>query len=175
MTLRAFLLPVALLPVFTLALLSALSGCSFVERNTLGLLTGEDEEVVFSSPDEAAATTTDASTITPAAKDLSVSSPASSLSTPPSENGVEILWEIPASPVDSFVLRYGHQKDTLTKEALVHSNELERHNDAQFGYVYRYVLTDVDPSKKVFISLAAIRGDQESAPSELFVVEPKAE
>jgi len=75
------------------------------------------------------------------------------------ESGVEVTWEVPSDPVDGFVIRYGEDKDNLTKETTIFKSELREDRDSQYGPVYRYVLRDVAKVSKVYVAVAAFKGD----------------
>jgi hypothetical protein len=75
------------------------------------------------------------------------------------ESGVEITWEVPSDPVDGFVIRYGDDKNNLSREATILKSELREERDSQYGPVYRYILRDVAKFEKVFVSVAAFKGD----------------
>lgn len=75
------------------------------------------------------------------------------------ESGIEVTWEVPSDPVDGFVIRYGEDKDNLTKEATIFKSDLREERDSQYGPIYRYVLRDVAKSGKVYVAVAAFKGD----------------
>jgi hypothetical protein len=75
------------------------------------------------------------------------------------EAGIEVTWEVPSDPVDGFVIRYGEDRENLLKEATILRSELREERDSQYGPVYRYILRDISPSGKVFVSVAAFKGD----------------
>ena len=75
------------------------------------------------------------------------------------ESGVEVTWEVPSDPVDGFVIRYGEDKGNLTKEATIFKSELREERDSQYGPVYRYVLRDVAKEGKIYVAVAAFKGD----------------
>jgi hypothetical protein len=142
--------------VLTLAI-SALTACSFVERNTLGL---------FSDPQPS-------SFESEAPAQNSVNSPSSTVATPTAETitpkGIEIIWAIPSEPVEGYVIRYGLSRDSLSQEKRIEVAKLERFEDPQFGYVYRTTI-DEAPQQNLFVSLVAYNGTKLSAPSPVFEV-----
>lgn len=86
---------------------------------------------------------------------------------------VEVLWKIPENPVDGFILHYGYAKEALTRTLRLSLSDIEKYEDPQFGYVYRYVITQLLPEKPVYISLQTIEGEKISEPSEIFEVTPE--
>jgi hypothetical protein len=145
--------------VLTLAI-SALTACSFVERNTLGL---------FSDPQPS-------SFESEAPAQNSVNSPSSTVATPTAETitpkGIEIIWAIPSEPVEGYVIRYGLSRDSLSQEKRIEVAKLERFEDPQFGYVYRTTI-DEAPQQNLFVSLVAYNGTKLSAPSPVFEVKSR--
>lgn len=75
------------------------------------------------------------------------------------ESGIEVTWEVPSDPVDGFVIRYGEDKDNLTKEATIFKSELREERDSQYGPVYRYILRDASKTGKTYVAVAAFKGD----------------
>jgi hypothetical protein len=75
------------------------------------------------------------------------------------ESGVEVTWEVPSDPVDGFVIRYGEDKDNLTKEATIFKSDLREERDSQYGPIYRYILRDVAKAGKIYVAVAAFKGD----------------
>jgi len=90
----------------------------------------------------------------------------------PGENAIEIIWELPQNPVDGYVLKYGFSADKLTTQLTLSLNDIERYEDPRFGFVYRYYLPSIPANKRVFLTLATIRGNQISAPSDLMEIAP---
>lgn len=75
------------------------------------------------------------------------------------EAGIEVTWEVPSEPVDGFVIRYGEDSTNLSKEATIFRSELREERDSQYGPVYRYILRDIPESGRVYVSVAAFKGD----------------
>jgi len=73
--------------------------------------------------------------------------------------GIEVTWEVPSEPVDGFVIRYGEDSTNLSKEATIFRSELREERDSQYGPVYRYILRDIPESGRVYVSVAAFKGD----------------
>lgn len=153
-----------------IALLSSLSSCSFIERNTIGLFDSSPSGQ-FTSPAPEAIEQENAplAPVETPPNEL-VAALQAPAATPADKSGVEVLWEIPAEPVDGFVIRYGYDRASLLQEKKVSASQLERFEDARFGFVYRFVLKDVEPNKPVFVSLTAFNGSKLSAPSPAFQV-----
>ncbi len=93
-------------------------------------------------------------------------SPSDSLS------AIEVVWEVPAEPVEGFIVRYGDAYEALTEERRLAINELERIDDPARGRLYRHVIEGVSTNRRVFLTIAAFSGGQESPPSRVFEVFP---
>lgn len=85
---------------------------------------------------------------------------------------VEVLWEIPQRSVDGFVVRYGYSREVLDGQVKLAAGEVERFDDPVHGMVYHYVLRNVPPDRKVFVTVSAFQGQRESEPSVVLEVEP---
>ncbi|MCB0328584.1 MAG: hypothetical protein KDD70_02940 [Bdellovibrionales bacterium] len=171
----------------SLLTLCCISGCSTVYDNTIGLFAGNNstpqgqetgsEDVVDgntvsdSTPGSGAlANTTERidSAKATTAKVAVEGSPSPAIQTPSDE--VEVLWKIPEEPVEGFVLKYGFDRQSLSEEIALGLNQIEKYDDPEFGFVYRYVLKNIPPSQKVFVRLAT-RTDGKLTPfSEVFEV-----
>ncbi len=75
------------------------------------------------------------------------------------EAGIEVTWEVPSDFVDGFVIRYGEDRMNLSKEATILRPDLREERDSQYGPVYRYILRDIPDSGRVYVSVAAFKGD----------------
>jgi hypothetical protein len=75
------------------------------------------------------------------------------------EAGIEVTWEVPSDPVDGFVIRYGEDRTNLSKEATILRSELREERDSQYGPVYRYILRNIPDSGRVYVAVAAFKGD----------------
>lgn len=89
------------------------------------------------------------------------------------KQGIEILWETPSEPVDGFIIRYGSSPTSLTKEVTISASDIREVNDPEYGPVFRYLIRDVENSSKLFVSIAAVKGQSVSDFSE--VLEAHAE
>jgi hypothetical protein len=89
------------------------------------------------------------------------------------KQGIEVTWETPSEPVDGFIIRYGISPDALTKEVTISSSDIREVNDPEYGPVYRYLIRDVENAKKLFVSIAAVKGQSISNFSD--VLEAQAE
>jgi hypothetical protein len=87
--------------------------------------------------------------------------------------GIEIIWEIPREPADAFILRYGLSRDNLEHSLRLESADLEKFEDAEHGYVYRYILKGAPVNAKIFMSLSAVRDEKVSEPTPVFEIAPK--
>lgn len=159
----------------TLAVI-VLSGCSFVERNTLGLFRADSVQPGFSSPGLEPATSAPPPSVSEHTTTVTMS-PRYPASGPAVELGsrVEVIWAIPQEPVDGYVVRYGYTRDDLKFEEKIPAEKLDRYEDPQYGFVYRHVLKDVPPNSTVFVSLSAYTGRNTSPPSTVFEVGPGAQ
>jgi hypothetical protein len=89
------------------------------------------------------------------------------------KQGIEVTWETPSERVDGFIIRYGASPNALTKEVTISATDIREVNDPQYGPVYRYLIRDVENAKKLFVSIAAVKGQAVSNFSE--VLEAQAE
>lgn len=160
------------LQLFFLALLLPLSGCSTLYDNTVGLFVGD------SSQPNSSNTTPSDKTLANTSEKFESASPSrvaiESGDDPTASDELEVLWKIPAEPVDAFVLRYGFSREALTEEVVLKVGELEKADDPDFGFVYRHILKNVPPSKRVFVSLASQSGGATTEFSDVFEVEASA-
>jgi hypothetical protein len=81
--------------------------------------------------------------------------------------GIQLTWEVPGEAVDGFVIRYGENKSSLSKEIKLTTSQLLEESDPEYGPVYRYVLKDVPAAGPMFFSIAAYKGDRISNFSEI--------
>jgi hypothetical protein len=89
------------------------------------------------------------------------------------KQGIEVTWEMPSEPVDGFIIRYGSSPGTLSKEVTISARDIKEERDPEFGPVYRYLIRDVENAQKLFVSIAAVKGQNVSNFSE--VLEAQAE
>lgn len=141
--------PLAL--IFSVAVCTLVSGCSYIEE----LYTDAEKPV---EPKEA-------------------STPAESASNservaPQTKQGTEIVWIVPSEPVDGFVVRYGPNSDSLTQEVKVPTSQLRPSADPMYGQVYRYVLQGAESMSPVFVSIASFKGEQISEFSAVMEEQP---
>lgn len=88
-----------------------------------------------------------------------------------SEYGIELSWDIPDDPVDAFIIYSGNTENNLDSELELNINELKTTAEGK----YLYVIRPVDPTKTVFVAIAAKRGStisEKSLPQE-FAPNPK--
>jgi hypothetical protein len=74
-------------------------------------------------------------------------------------SGVEVMWEVPSDPVDGFVIRYGDDREKLNREATIFRSELREERDSDYGPVYRYILRDIPAESRIFVAVAAFKGE----------------
>jgi hypothetical protein len=87
------------------------------------------------------------------------------------KQGIEVTWEIPSEPVDGFIIRYGSSPSSLSKEVTLSSRDIKEERDPEFGPVYRYLIRDVENAQKLFVSIAAVKGQIVSNFSEVLVAQ----
>lgn len=84
---------------------------------------------------------------------------------------VELLWDIPNSPVDGYQINYGYDRENLQFKVQVYTNQLETKHDEKLGTVYRHVLDNIPHNKKIFFSIQAFNGKTYSAPTPVMELE----
>ena len=84
-----------------------------------------------------------------------------------------MTWEMPSEPVDGFIIRYGSSPSSLSKEVTISARDIKEERDPEFGPVYRYLIRDVENAQKLFVSIAAVKGQSISNFSD--VLEAQAE
>lgn len=84
--------------------------------------------------------------------------------------GVEMSWEIPAEPVDAFVLYLGNSPENLNTEIHLKISDLQVVADNK----YRYVIKPVESSEPMYVSLAAQFEGKISPRSEVQKIEPSS-
>ena len=89
------------------------------------------------------------------------------------KQGIEVTWEMPSEPVDGFIIRYGSSRSSLSKEVTISIRDIKEARDPEFGPVYRYLIRDVENAQKLYVSIAAVKGQSISNFSE--VLEAQAE
>jgi hypothetical protein len=89
------------------------------------------------------------------------------------KQGIEITWETPSEAVDGFIIRYGSSPNSLTKEVTLSTTDIREVNDPEYGPVYRYLIRDVENASKLYVSIAAVKGQAVSNFSD--VLEAQAE
>lgn len=151
-------------------LLAALSGCNFLERNTIGLFSADSAQAGFKSPEVRPIPAPEKSELSHVT--VEAHAPAVATSAPAPGTRVEVIWAIPKDPVDGFIVRYGYTKGELKFEEKVASSALDRFDDPKYGFVYRHVLKNVPTDKPVYVTLSAYHGAEVSAPSPVFEVAP---
>ncbi len=142
--------------VFCIAL-ACLPGCNFLERNSFGLLS-RNEPTQNAQPHESFQSQNyqHAASSRHASKETTkvAIEPRPSIA-PPKKERIEVIWEIPASPVDGYILKYGPTPENLSNSVEVQTATIEQINDPTHGKVYRYVLRNVPTEQKLFVSMAS--------------------
>jgi hypothetical protein len=93
---------------------------------------------------------------------------------PAKKQGIEITWEVPGDPVDGFIIRYGNVPSALTKEVTISMSDIRQERDPEFGPVFRYLIRDIAPTDKIFVSIAAVKGNEVSNFSEVLEAQQEA-
>lgn len=86
---------------------------------------------------------------------------------------IEVIWEIPKTPVDGFIIEYGRPGSTSHKRERVQTIQLERFDHPRFGYVYRHTLRGVPSTNEVEVFIRAYRDEAVSESSQAIVVPPR--
>lgn len=150
-----------------IALAFLLTSCSFIERNTIGLFDqseparqdrGFRSRVKESSADQAQNSTSSVA--------IEKLDPAAEV-----KNSVELLWQIPEEPVESYTIRYGYSKEDLSFSEELKVSEIDKFEDPKYGFVYRHIIKDVPVDKKLYVALAAAKDGKNSELSEVFELE----
>lgn len=90
---------------------------------------------------------------------------------PPSQKtNVELSWLVPETAVDGFVVFYGYAADMLEFQERVAIEDLKKIQDTQYGLIYRYILENVEPQRKLYVAIASFRGEKVSPQSTLIEV-----
>jgi hypothetical protein len=150
--------------ILSLCLFTAVAGCSFVERNTIGLVWGDDEPKASASEEKVethAAPRTSPVDIQP-------------LKQSDAATGIELIIEIPDHPVDKFVVNYGFEPEDLTNTFEIPATKLERFQYGEQGYVYRYLIDTLPSDRKIYLTFVSVSGQTVSEPSKVYEVEPEA-
>lgn len=134
-----------------------LSSCSFLERNTVGLLTSSEDG---NKPPR----------FTREKDSDDLNSVAVDELQPSEVAGVEVLWSVSDEDIDGYILYYGDDSDKLTKEKRLPLDKLKKEQNTEHGTVFRYILTDVPEDESMFVSIAAYRGELVSEKSKTFEV-----
>ena len=149
-----------------------LGACSFLERNTIGLIwpasTQQDSPAPPAAPPPAVQP--------PQPIDNSVAKVEIQELKPANKqamfSNIELIWVIPPEPVDAFIIHYGTSRDNLSETKRVNAQELDKYEDRQKGFVYRYQLDNMPKDKPVFIAVSAAKGENISPASEIWEVAP---
>lgn len=88
------------------------------------------------------------------------------------KQGIEITWEVPSEGVDGFIIRYGSSPSSLSKEVTISATDIREERDSEFGPVYRYLIRDVENADRLFVSIAAVKGQNISNFSEVIEAQP---
>lgn len=83
---------------------------------------------------------------------------------------IEIVWQIPREIVEGFIIRFGYDKNDLNQQVRIEAKDLEKFEDPQHGFVYRYVIGDIPLGQVVYLSIAAFTGEKISKPTDIFEV-----
>lgn len=168
-------------PLLSIVLLSTLafSGCSFIERNTLGLFSSEpssldQEETDSSNSKTELNSAADKINNAPFAlkqqsSDLLQQTPTITDSSQLDE--VELLWRIPEEEVDNFIIHLGYDKDLLNQELIINPSQTEKIEHPKYGLVYRYILAKQPKDKPIFITISSVKNTVVSAPTPVMEIQ----
>lgn len=152
-----------------------LSGCSFIDRNTIGLFSSENTTSLQDSSESIAPDTDeDASksslqTKQPNSQDKLA--PANRAVETGTKSQLELVWAVPETPTDSFIIHYGTSRDALVHQVKVSIKDLETFDDGKNGFVYRYVSPNIPASESKYVAISAVKGDVVSPLSKIISVE----
>lgn len=139
---------------------ASLAGCGFIERNSFGLFGEEAPPKVERLASKGGRRTARVGIDRAPSRERRVAS------------DVEMLWEIPGEPVEGFVISYGYDDGSeFGRRMKVRAADLERFEDKQYGFVYRYVLRDIPADRPLRVSISAYNGEEISPPSQVVTVD----
>ena len=127
--------------LFCFGLCGGLTGCGWFSRNFFSI---EGEPVV---PPEVGKTENVPSVSESALEGGSV--------VLPSVAGVEIVWQVPTEPVDSYLIDYGEDPNNLTHHLEIGVEHLTRFDHPSQGPVFRYRVAGVDKNKDLYVVMRA--------------------
>ena len=85
---------------------------------------------------------------------------------------VEVIWQVPKGPVDSYLLEYGFSADKLPHNVQIPLSQLKKVQHPIFGEVFRYQLKKLPADRRVFLRLTASNAEGSSPPTPVFEVQP---
>ena len=88
---------------------------------------------------------------------------------------IEIIWTAADDGADGYIVRYGYDKDNLNMTDKVSIGEVINIQDPTHGHIVKYIVRNIEASKKLYISVASYKDGTESIPSQIFVVSPMGE
>ena len=83
---------------------------------------------------------------------------------------IEVVWAIPDEKVEGYVINYGFEANQMDRVIKLKSANLEKFEDKNYGFVFRYVLSGIPRARTVYIAISAYNGTMVSAPSKVFKV-----
>ena len=83
---------------------------------------------------------------------------------------IEVVWAIPDEKVEGYIITYGFEANQMDRVIKLKSANLEKFEDKNYGFVFRYVLSGIPLSRTVFIAISAYNGTLVSVPSKVFKV-----
>jgi predicted small lipoprotein YifL len=83
---------------------------------------------------------------------------------------IEVVWAIPDDSVEGYIITYGFDPSNMDRVIKLKSSNLEKFQDKNYGFVYRYVLSGIPLARTVYVSISAYNGTLVSAPSKIFKV-----
>lgn len=87
-------------------------------------------------------------------------------------DAIVIKWLMPAEPVDGYVIRYGFSASDLEYEERLKWSSLLIETDQVKGKLFVHSLQGIPRHLTVYISIAGMKDDQISKPTNIFSISP---
>jgi hypothetical protein len=87
-------------------------------------------------------------------------------------DSITIKWLVPDQALDGYVIRYGFSATSLDYEERIRWSQLAIDADSDKRKIFVHTLRGLPVERTVFLSIAALREDQLSAPTAIFSVQP---
>lgn len=86
-------------------------------------------------------------------------------------NSVEIMWVVPAEPLDGYLIRYGFERDNLSYQLRVRWGDLTIQDTPSHGKVFVHLIESVPGNKTVYMTLSGIKDGELSSPTDVIEVQ----